>query len=1144
LFAVFGFQVFAIQHDQIFSPHGDAQKRALFYLRRGFLPSTPQARLLAQRYMSGMSRDSLLPSQEIHEFLMALRKERPSWILDTRKSSSPFELSRREFLRKASAAALAAVMPSLTTVACGIAAGQIARGKTRDARFYFDLGLSLDRRGDIPGAVAAFTKALALQPGWRAARFLRGAGYYRLNQFLWAIVDLRRGIGEGEKAWQIYSAIKAAYQSGTNEPIRFASANYQAGVDSFLEYLKSDSIAKAAREWNQITRGYRSQSGLPVPQTPVVGIIMDTGINPDVVRGRVWVAEKPSAGSWHGTRVARIFHELAPGVQIYSLRTGDDSLISEDKVSASLMKVAAFMEENPGVKVVVNISTAFKAGFLLQENMFVDALFFRLIHERGGVVVVSAGNDNLPFPNHPSVYPWTVSVAALDRTGRKARDSNYGHCVDLAAPGWAEGGREGASFAVSRVSGLIAQMTMSNPLLTPQQAYRIVEDTSKPIPDEYYRKGWLGKGVINPRDALRKARAFKKFSVLDPLGKAGRRSGASSPLAVKRIMERRGTSSFDFAQEASRSSPRSSSPAVEVPIISYVREIVFVPAGMAWIQVRCVDPRNMVFDLGGWLRELLRVMTSGSEFIFALWFIGKYFALWLKMTLKVVCDWVVLNVPEALKEVATEGARGNSDVRFAQSEPQSRRSFFLVGIPIGAKRTSEPSDSERREGQGIGNGNVDSPVGAVAQVSSSPLPLAFMGGKRLGMFFVKPLVNPGSDEGEIAEVFMGGNFFEGFDLPRVQAQGDELLLGPDEFRFDGFEIIQEFGDTVGFPEPAFLFEGFELRDTSPHRFLSPFIKLSFGFRHRPGSDDLRFVLTKIFEYDRQIAAAFGLSEGIISVLPAFQNERMAHEADFFHLFGFDTVPGDMLDIVVIPLQMFYSQFFTLASSVERNTKDVKNKLAGSSSLVGEKRREVGEGRGEMEDGPGFTPALWFDSYYCRLWEKMTRKVKIARDWIVLNVPEAFRKTGYSGQGIGYREDASRKLEDVDGQWSMVDGRISESNSPVGAVVQVSSSPVSDLGDETWRNYWAGRLAKRDQGSRDLAAKLASQILCSEDCSSLGPDQIEFRKFMESAVEADPGSPWQAVLARVGESEGRGAVVVRAHSAMPEMQFPANVFTVR
>lgn len=50
--------------------------------------------------------------------------------------------------------------------------------------------------------------------------------------------------------------------------------------------------------------------------------------------------------------------------------------------------------------------------------------------------------------------------------------------------------------------------------------------------------------------------------------------------------------------------------------------------------------------------------------------------------------------------------------------------------------------------------------------------------------------------------------------------------------------------------------------------------------------------------------------------------------------------------------------------------------------------------------------------------------------------------------------------------------------------------------------------------------------------------------MESAVEADPGSPWQAVLARVGESEGRGAAAVKARPASSVTQFPGNVFAVR
>ncbi|MEK7313839.1 MAG: hypothetical protein AAB065_05120, partial [Deltaproteobacteria bacterium] len=221
---------------------------------------------------------------------------------------------------------------------------------------------------------------------------------------------------------------------------------------------------------------------------------------------------------------------------------------------------------------------------------------------------------------------------------------------------------------------------------------------------------------------------------------------------------------------------------------------------------------------------------------------------------------------------------------------------------------------------------------AVGAVRPS-LPSAFMGGKRAGVFFVKPLVNPGSDEGEITEAFVGGNFFKGFDLPRVQPQGDELLPGSGEFHLDGFKFIQELRNAVGVPEFALLLQGTKLGDASFHDLLSPFIESSFSFGHRAGRDDPRFVLTKIFEYDRHVSSASGLAEGVVSILPAFQDQEMTPEADFFDLAGFNAVSGDMQDGIIVPFDMADSQISTSKVNIKRNTKDVKDYASPASSPV-------------------------------------------------------------------------------------------------------------------------------------------------------------------------------------------------------------------
>ncbi|MEB3329937.1 MAG: S8 family serine peptidase [Candidatus Sericytochromatia bacterium] len=86
-----------------------------------------------------------------------------------------------------------------------------------------------------------------------------------------------------------------------------------------------------------------------------------------------------------------------------------------------------------GAKVV---SMSFGAG--QRSPLFEDALHYAL--ERDVVLVASAGNENarndpLKRPHLPSTFPGVIEVAATTNDDRKARFSNYGDTVALAAPG-------------------------------------------------------------------------------------------------------------------------------------------------------------------------------------------------------------------------------------------------------------------------------------------------------------------------------------------------------------------------------------------------------------------------------------------------------------------------------------------------------------------------------------------------------------------------------------------------------------------------------------------------------------------------------------------------------------------------------------
>lgn len=108
-----------------------------------------------------------------------------------------------------------------------------------------------------------------------------------------------------------------------------------------------------------------------------------------------------------------------------------------------------------------------------------DAAVQQLI-SAGFPVVAAAGNDGASAcSDYPGGFANVLSVAATDSTDALAWFSNFGSCVDVAAPGvdvlsgWPGGGTKtlsGTSMATPLVSGAIAALLSSAPSTTPAQA--------------------------------------------------------------------------------------------------------------------------------------------------------------------------------------------------------------------------------------------------------------------------------------------------------------------------------------------------------------------------------------------------------------------------------------------------------------------------------------------------------------------------------------------------------------------------------------------------------------------------------------------------------------------------------------------------
>ncbi|MFZ6015914.1 MAG: S8 family peptidase [Patescibacteria group bacterium] len=153
---------------------------------------------------------------------------------------------------------------------------------------------------------------------------------------------------------------------------------------------------------------------------------------------------------------------------------------------------------------------------------------------KGVLVVIAAGNSNVNFDEEP-LYPAChegaagqslLVVGALNQDDERYLSSNYGYCVNIAAPGdkifaarptydnrgnrdnvSGYGSWSGTSLAAPLVTGVASMLKAKHPYWTAEQIAQRIKDTAAPLDSKLDTVG-LGAGKLNAYAALSDAPAM------------------------------------------------------------------------------------------------------------------------------------------------------------------------------------------------------------------------------------------------------------------------------------------------------------------------------------------------------------------------------------------------------------------------------------------------------------------------------------------------------------------------------------------------------------------------------------------------------------------------------------------------------------
>ncbi len=205
-------------------------------------------------------------------------------------------------------------------------------------------------------------------------------------------------------------------------------------------------------------------------------------------------------GVGHGTMVAGIIAEYAPGAQIMPIR-----VLNGDGMGTIMTVVKGIEYAIHHGANVINLS--------LGTNTYSDALEDAIedAYKAGVIVVAAAGNNGSQVAHYPAALPNVISVAAVDQYNVKPAWSNYGPSVCVCAPGvgirstyWNGGyaNWSGTSFSAPFVSAEAADVLSSSSEMSVDDVTHRICDTANGIGDQNpLFEGLLGEGIIDIQNA-------------------------------------------------------------------------------------------------------------------------------------------------------------------------------------------------------------------------------------------------------------------------------------------------------------------------------------------------------------------------------------------------------------------------------------------------------------------------------------------------------------------------------------------------------------------------------------------------------------------------------------------------------------------